>query len=150
MAGFGISRLIGRSGFDTPTFARTTRWTAPELFCPIEFDDDAPRVTKESDVYAFSMVALEVRDLLFRLGIFFGNPQRSRLCPCCLFRPCHNILKLSFAHLLYQLCSDPDRETALFSSAPRSRRGVCAGRKSARKIKLPAGNLHRLYVETLG
>ena len=73
MAGFGISRLLGRSGFDTPTFAGSARQMAPELMP--EFGD--PRVTKESDVYAFSMVALEVRDLLFRLGIFFGNPQQS-------------------------------------------------------------------------
>ena len=125
---------------------------APELI-PLDADDGSPRVTtKETDVYAFSMVALEVRDLLFRLGIFFGNPQRSRrLCPCCLFWPCHNIFKLSFAHLLYQLCSDPDGERALWFYTPRSnRRAACGGRKTAWTIKLPAGNLHRLYVETVG
>ena len=91
--------MIGRSGFDTVMVAGSARQMAPELM-PIDVDDDAPRVTKESDVYAFSMVALEVRDLLFRLSIFFGNPQRSRrLCPCCLFWPCHNIL--SYPLLIY-------------------------------------------------
>ena len=123
---------------------------APELLKNV---DDLPRVTtKETDVYAFSMVTLEVRDLLFRLGIFFGNPQRSRrLCPCCLFWPCHNIFKLSLAHLLYQLCSDPDGETALSSTGPRFQsRVACAGRKTAWTIKLLGGNLHRFYVETVG
>ena len=63
--------MIGRSGFDTPTVAGSVRQLAPELMFP----NDAPPVTttKETDVYSFSMVALEVRDLLFRLGIFLGN-----------------------------------------------------------------------------
>ena len=54
--------MIGRSGFDTPTFAGSARQMAPEL---IHYDvgDDPPRVTtKETDVYTFSMAALEVRD----------------------------------------------------------------------------------------
>lgn len=40
----------------------TPRWQAPELFIPSLFDETVTgRITRESDVYAFGMTALEVR-----------------------------------------------------------------------------------------
>lgn len=50
--------------------ANATRWMAPELFDPhIEY----PRLTKETDIYAFSMVAIEVCLALLRLSEYLAN-----------------------------------------------------------------------------
>lgn len=63
MANFGESKLFERSG-STAEFAESARYMAPEILAAAESDDSTPgKLTKESDVYAFSMVALEVSKL---------------------------------------------------------------------------------------
>ena len=69
---FGRSKLIEHRGFTTSTIAGSARQIAPELFPPNEEDNNTAndedghvkpaKLTKETDVYAFSMVALEVTD----------------------------------------------------------------------------------------
>ena len=55
---FGNARFMDRKGY-TMSFTGTMRWLAPEL---IETDDDqVPQPTKQTDIYAFGMVLLEVR-----------------------------------------------------------------------------------------
>jgi serine/threonine protein kinase len=58
---FGLSRMLGVSGFTTKTGSATLRFTSPELI-PLEDQEqtDLPRVTKTSDVWAFSMTVIEV------------------------------------------------------------------------------------------
>jgi hypothetical protein len=66
---FGQSRIIGHHGFTT-AIAGSARFMAPELIMPDfneeeegNLDEDEPaeqQFTKESDVYGFSMVALQV------------------------------------------------------------------------------------------
>jgi hypothetical protein len=59
--------MIDHRGFTTATLAGSARQLAPE-FMPLEevdSGDDLPTVikmTKEGDIYAFAMVALEVRE----------------------------------------------------------------------------------------
>ena len=80
MADFGRSKLIEHRGFTTVTIAGSTRQIAPELFPPNEEDDNTAeaedghvkvhepvKLTKEADIYAFSMVALEVSDPCYLL-----------------------------------------------------------------------------------
>jgi serine/threonine protein kinase len=69
---FGCSKIIDRRGFTTK-FQGSERWMAPELtHIPEDLDAEDPEdmdgtevlntmLTKASDVYAFAMVALEVR-----------------------------------------------------------------------------------------
>lgn len=70
LADFGRSKLIDHRGFTT-SFAGSSRYLAPELMENEEeigiddYDDDPaddpmPNLTKETDVYAFSMVIIEV------------------------------------------------------------------------------------------
>jgi serine/threonine protein kinase len=71
LADFCRSKLIGRSGFDSSTIAGCARQMAPELV-PRDSEDDNPEEltesgdhkppewTKETDVYSFSMTAIEV------------------------------------------------------------------------------------------
>jgi len=62
LADFGQSKITERRGFTTVTFAGTARQMAPELV-PKDSDEEAEAVgvmTREADVYAFSMVALEI------------------------------------------------------------------------------------------
>ncbi|KDQ58828.1 hypothetical protein JAAARDRAFT_85225, partial [Jaapia argillacea MUCL 33604] len=56
---FGRSRDVTMAGFTASIVAGTIRYMAPELVPP-EDDNNMPRVTMESDIYAFSMVTLEV------------------------------------------------------------------------------------------
>lgn len=77
LADFGKSRVVERRGFTT-AFTGTARYMAPELTVisddilepvPLPGDEGSdaspatldPMITKQSDVYAFSMVVLEVR-----------------------------------------------------------------------------------------
>jgi hypothetical protein len=67
LSDFGRSRVIDHIGFTTATLAGSARQLAPEFIQPEEVDSgDGPptviRMTKEGDIYAFAMVALEVRD----------------------------------------------------------------------------------------
>jgi serine/threonine protein kinase len=67
LSDFGRSRVIDHRGFTTATLAGSARQLAPELLQPEEVDsgdDLAIRMTKEGDIYAFAMVALEVRESL--------------------------------------------------------------------------------------
>jgi serine/threonine protein kinase len=63
IADFGLARILGESGFTTKSVSGTWRWMAFEL---IEFSDEEesiPPVTFESDVWAFGMTVLEVRQV---------------------------------------------------------------------------------------
>jgi len=55
---FGQSKLIGIAGFTATKFAGSVRYLAPELL-PTE-SEDVLILTRETDVYAFSMAALEI------------------------------------------------------------------------------------------
>ena len=70
---FGVSRIIDCQGFTT-RLVGTASFMAPELFPnfdrPSVLDEDAvdndvaafnPKVTKETDVFAYGLVALQVR-----------------------------------------------------------------------------------------
>jgi len=59
VADFGRSKLIEHRGFTTVTSAGSARQTAPELVI-IDESEDPPELTQEADVYAFSMVVLEI------------------------------------------------------------------------------------------
>jgi serine/threonine protein kinase len=53
---FGLSRMMSEEAVwltNASQAAGTVRWMAPELL-----NGDAPRVTKESDIYAFGMTVL--------------------------------------------------------------------------------------------
>jgi serine/threonine protein kinase len=82
---FGVSKVIEdfsdvlKLANPTSSFAGSTRWLAPELIWAM-VDDVTPRITTQSDVYAFGGVAMEVRSVLsFRgqMGIvsYFTHPQ---------------------------------------------------------------------------
>ena len=89
LSDFGRSRFIDHRGFTT-TLAGSARYMAPELISAesdVNFDDDAydalenqasPKLTKETDVFAFSMVALEVSEV-FRFPILQISRASARL-----------------------------------------------------------------------
>lgn len=52
---FGISRMIGTSGYTTKSLAGSVRWMAREL---LTTEDEIP--SRESDVWSFGMTILEV------------------------------------------------------------------------------------------
>ncbi|KAF7336050.1 Glycoside hydrolase family 76 protein [Mycena sanguinolenta] len=59
---FGISKIINRHGFTTFTNG-TAPYMAPELFFVIDAksqDSASPSTTKQSDVYSFALLALEI------------------------------------------------------------------------------------------
>jgi serine/threonine protein kinase len=59
---FGLSRILEVTGFTTKSVGGTCRWMAQELIAPDEDDEEStPRVTMESDVWAFSMTVIEVK-----------------------------------------------------------------------------------------
>jgi serine/threonine protein kinase len=68
---FGLSRILDARGFTTKTATSTYRYAAPELYwveeaveqMPVEERGELgfPRFTRESDVWAFSMLVIEVR-----------------------------------------------------------------------------------------
>jgi serine/threonine protein kinase len=70
---FGLSRILGTTGFTTKTGSGTQRFMAPELIplgehlelIPLEEHGalPIPRVTTASDVWAFSLLVIEVRDI---------------------------------------------------------------------------------------
>lgn len=61
---FGRSKILDHAGFTT-IFAGAARYMAPELLSPEDDADEefTPVITKETDVYGFGMVGLEVRSL---------------------------------------------------------------------------------------
>ena len=63
MADFGLSRTLQKTGFTTPGLGvGTLLYMAPELMPRTDDEDEpSPRVTQETDVWAFSMTVLEVR-----------------------------------------------------------------------------------------
>jgi len=66
LSDFGRSRVIDHRGFTTATLAGSVRQLAPEFIQPEEVysGGDIPtaiKMTKEGDIYAFAMVALEIR-----------------------------------------------------------------------------------------
>jgi serine/threonine protein kinase len=60
---FGLARTLQVTGLTTPTLlSGTLRYQAPELMSRMEGENETnPRVTKESDVWSFSMAVVEVR-----------------------------------------------------------------------------------------
>ena len=62
LSDFGRSKLIDHRGFTTSTVAGSARYLAPELLEHSETSDMQAQPSSEADVYAFSMVALEVSD----------------------------------------------------------------------------------------
>lgn len=68
LADFGLSRVVGASGFTTQTASTTLRFTPPELI-PLEDHEEILKATAASDVWAFSMTVIEVRINFCRLDI---------------------------------------------------------------------------------
>ena len=64
---FGLSRILGESGFTTKSVGGTYRWMAPELLAPE--GEVVPQVTVASDVWAFGMTVLEVRLSVFLISM---------------------------------------------------------------------------------
>jgi serine/threonine protein kinase len=107
LADFGRHKLIEHRGFTTATIAGSARQMAPELL-PLDQEDDnpesdQPKLTKEADVYAFSMVALEVsdpRDLLQHLcWLRCGGTQRDDCRVSCCRRWTASTIKLPADYL---------------------------------------------------
>jgi serine/threonine protein kinase len=79
LSDFGRSKFIDHRGFTT-AFAGSARYMAPELTAAEpDIDDEAldnqvPNLTKKTDVFAFSMVVLEVSDPppVFSFYVFLG------------------------------------------------------------------------------
>lgn len=73
---FGLSRVQkstsgARSGYTTSTLAGSVRWMSPEL---VKHDQDGSSTagfTRESDVWAFGCLILEVR--CHKLGLIIGD-----------------------------------------------------------------------------
>jgi len=60
---YGLAFIIEPSEFTSIKTAGACRWTAPEIMSPPEDstnDDSGALFTKESDIYAFAMTALEI------------------------------------------------------------------------------------------
>jgi serine/threonine protein kinase len=60
---FGLARTLRATGLTTPALlSGTLRYQAPELLPCMDGEDESnPRVTKETDVWSFSMTIVEVR-----------------------------------------------------------------------------------------
>jgi serine/threonine protein kinase len=59
---FGLSRILEVTGFTTKSVGGTCRWMAQELIAPDDDEEESiPRVTTESDVWAFAMTVIEVK-----------------------------------------------------------------------------------------
>ena len=72
LSDFGRSKIINQPGFTTPTRVGSLRYFAPELLIQSdESDDDVSFITKKTDVYAFSMVGVEVN--LFQITHIPGS-----------------------------------------------------------------------------
>lgn len=83
---FGISRILTAHGFITKA-AHNMRYTAPELL-PLEEVAYDPRPTKESDVFSFAMLLLQVRNstiyflfVAYTLAQIFNHRQGLELQP---------------------------------------------------------------------
>lgn len=59
IADFGLTFVIDHTEFTTSKIAGPARWTAPEILNPPN-DEMEPPYSKQSDVFAFSMTAIEV------------------------------------------------------------------------------------------
>lgn len=86
LADFGRSKLMDHRGFTT-SFAGSSRYLAPELMENEEeigvddYDDDLaddpmPNLTKETDVYAFAMVIIEVSPIHDAYKKQFGTADK--------------------------------------------------------------------------
>src|ERR1700691_6303048 len=86
LSDFGRSKFIDHRGFTT-SFSGSSRYMAPELTMAesdVDYDDDdnpvndaPPKLTKETDVFAFSMVALEVSYPAFEVHFILTISGRS-------------------------------------------------------------------------
>jgi serine/threonine protein kinase len=64
IADFGLSRVLEQSGLTTKATSCTLRYLAIEMFWHRLDSNFVPCVTKETDVWAFGMTALEVKYFL--------------------------------------------------------------------------------------
>jgi len=61
LADFGLSRILGESGFSTKTESGTWRYMAHELITPCGQEEELnPPVTAATDVWAFAMTVIEI------------------------------------------------------------------------------------------
>jgi hypothetical protein len=62
---YGLAQIIDTTQFTSARSQSTVPWTAPELMETSDDDDDSDTAqggfTKESDVFAFAMLVVEVR-----------------------------------------------------------------------------------------
>lgn len=60
---YGLVFIVDSTQFTSSKMAGASRWVAPEVMNPPDGDGEAQgtHLTKKSDVYAFSMLVLEVR-----------------------------------------------------------------------------------------
>jgi serine/threonine protein kinase len=65
---FGLAFIIEPSNFTSIKTAGACRWQAPEILSPPEGntngDDSLALFTKESDIYAFAMILIEVNHII--------------------------------------------------------------------------------------
>ncbi|KAJ7224773.1 kinase-like domain-containing protein, partial [Mycena rebaudengoi] len=95
ISGYGLVNISGEAGKKNPLVSPSWRFTAPE-FCDLKEsaqDYSPPEITKAGEVYAFSMVALEIisglhpfHDLPNEISVILhilpgGRPSRSHLDP---------------------------------------------------------------------
>jgi serine/threonine protein kinase len=57
---FGLSRILEVSGFTTKSVGGTCRWMAYELIAYEFHRNPTPKVTADTDIWAFGMTVLEV------------------------------------------------------------------------------------------
>jgi len=88
LSDFGRSKFIDHRGFTT-AFAGSARYMAPELTAAepdVVYGEDAhgiyeeqgtPNLTKETDVFAFSMLALEVSNIYLGFEVLFCSFRTS-------------------------------------------------------------------------
>jgi serine/threonine protein kinase len=143
---FGQSKFIDDKDYDIP-FMASARYLAPELSdidLDLDFDSEAPgNLTKATDVFAFSMVALEVSGL-----------------PCFLFwdvlwDPLQMVVRVDLVIMptcclvthIFVFCTDSVRKASLLLPPPKY---YChrtnTGRHTTRASKELANDLHRPYV----
>ena len=118
---------------------------APELLFPSESSQPV-QTTKEADIYALSMVVLEVSDIYGSVYSLGSSVRRDVFIACSLCWPRYGIKSIT------QLCqnfSDIERERTFFLCAPWYDYHVeGAGWRKARTIKLPTEYLHKQHVGT--
>jgi len=117
LADFGLVFIIDHNEFTTSKIAGPARWTAPESLDPPENEDASP-YTKESDIYAFAMTAVEVNFAILFSRALFHHPRLSvRYAPARLHSATEGTTAPSFSSLLRavdRLCQISSGQESLF------------------------------------